>query len=214
MAIGRRATRSSGLPSRERRRYRIRHGTDEIEVAGPITVGRDDDCEIVLGGGLVSRRHARLFETEDGLSVEDLKSLNGVFVNQRRISEPTLLAHGDVIGIGLDALEVSDVVVSPRKDKPTLPAPIASIPDGESDVDGPEQVTVTTRLDVLTDREREVFELIVLGHTQREIGEKLHVSVKTIESHRAHIAEKLRCRTRAELVAYAITSGILQRPLP
>jgi two-component system response regulator NreC len=79
---------------------------------------------------------------------------------------------------------------------------------GESDVDGPEQATGVARVDVLTEREREVLELIVLGHTQREIAERLHISVKTIETHRARVAEKLRCRTRAELVSYAITAGI------
>lgn len=211
MAIGRPLTRANAATNRGRRRYRLRLGADEVDVTDAAVVGRDDDCEIVLLGDLVSRRHARFFETDEGLCVEDLKSLNGVFVNQRRIHESTLLAHGDLVGIGLDSFEVFDLVISPRKEKPTLPAPV---PHGESDVDGPEPVTATTRLDVLTDREREVFELIVLGHTQREIGEQLHVSVKTIESHRAHIAEKLRCRTRAELVAYAITAGVLRRPLP
>ena len=88
----------------------------------------------------------------------------------------------------------------------TLPQPF-----DKSDVEGPELVTVSTRLDVLTDREREVFELIVLGYTQREIGSQLHVSVKTIESHRAHIVDKLGCRTRAELVAYAINAGVLRK---
>lgn len=66
-------------------------------------------------------------------------------------------------------------------------------------------------LDMLTPREREVFELIVLGHTQREMAEQLGVSVKTIEAHRAHIALKLRCRTRAQLVAYALDAGMLRR---
>lgn len=66
-------------------------------------------------------------------------------------------------------------------------------------------------LDMLTPREREVFELIVLGHTQREMAERLGVSVKTIEAHRAHIALKLRCRTRAQLVAYALDAGMLRR---
>ena len=44
---------------------------------------------------------------------------------------------------------------------------------------------------------------------------RLHVSVKTIETHRARIADKLECRTRAELVSYAISSGVLSlRSLP
>ncbi len=190
------------------RRYRPRHRGEDIDLAFPFVIGREADCTFVLKGDLVSRHHARLSHGRDGLVIEDLGSLNGVFVNERRISGPTLLGHGDLIGIGLEGFEVHDIQISPRKEKPTLPAPV---PRGESDVDDPEPVTRTAQLDVLSEREREVFELIVLGYTQREIGEKLHVSVKTIETHRSHIATKLNCKTRAELVAYAITAGLLTR---
>ena len=188
------------------RRYRLRRDQEEIEIVGELVVGRGIDCDLQIDDGLVSRRHARLYVTPHGLMVQDLGSRNGVFVNQRRLKEPLLLAHGDTVGVGRETLEVIDRVVVPRRDKPTIPAPFG--PDSE----GPDQVTVTPQLGVLSEREREVFELIVLGHTQSEIATKLHLSVKTIESHRAHIAEKLHCRTRAELVAYAITAGVLSRP--
>ncbi|HEY5952120.1 MAG TPA: LuxR C-terminal-related transcriptional regulator [Kofleriaceae bacterium] len=69
---------------------------------------------------------------------------------------------------------------------------------------------IAAQLDMLTPRERQIFELIVLGHTQREMASLLGISVKTIDVHRSHIALKLRCRTRAELVAYAIKSGLLR----
>lgn len=191
-------------------RYQLKYDGQEIEVRSPeLVIGRAAECGLVLKGALASRRHARLRDTSDGLVVEDLGSMNGVYVNQRRIVEPTVLAHGDVIGIGLDHLEVMDNLVVPRSKRPTVPQPFS-----QSDVDGPELVTSTTQLQVLTDREREVFELIVLGHTQREIAQKLHVSVKTIETHRARVAEKLSCRTRAELVAYAINAGVLRRGTP
>jgi two-component system response regulator NreC len=57
--------------------------------------------------------------------------------------------------------------------------------------------------DDLTDRELEVLRLIALGHTNPEIAEQLYLSVRTVESHRAHIQGKLRLSTRAELVRYA-----------
>jgi len=57
----------------------------------------------------------------------------------------------------------------------------------------------------LTDRELEVFEMIGRGKSTREIAEALHLSVKTIESHRAHIKEKLGLETGTELVRYAVT---------
>jgi len=56
----------------------------------------------------------------------------------------------------------------------------------------------------LSDRELEVFNLIGQGHGTRPIAEKLHLSVKTIESHRAHIKEKLNLQTATELVHHAI----------
>jgi two-component system response regulator NreC len=63
--------------------------------------------------------------------------------------------------------------------------------------------------DPLSDREREVLSLLALGHTNQEIAERLVVSVRTVEAHRAHILIKLRLSTRAELVRYAIDAGLL-----
>ncbi|HZE04212.1 MAG TPA: response regulator transcription factor, partial [Solirubrobacteraceae bacterium] len=57
--------------------------------------------------------------------------------------------------------------------------------------------------DNLTDREVEVLKLVALGHTNAEISQKLYLSVRTVESHRAHIQRKTGCRSRAALAAYA-----------
>jgi two-component system response regulator NreC len=64
--------------------------------------------------------------------------------------------------------------------------------------------------DLLSGREREVLRLLALGHTNQEIATKLYVSVRTAESHRAKIGEKLGLRTRAELVRYALDTGVLR----
>jgi len=56
----------------------------------------------------------------------------------------------------------------------------------------------------LSDRELEVFNLIGQGHGTRQIAEELHLSIKTIESHRAHIKEKLNLKSGTELVQQAI----------
>mgnify|MGYP000886513908 CR=1 FL=1 len=74
-------------------------------------------------------------------------------------------------------------------------------------MDGPG--SATRELPVLTRRERDVLVALARGYTNREIAERLHVSVKTIETHRAKIADKLDCKTRAELVTYAISAGLL-----
>lgn len=63
--------------------------------------------------------------------------------------------------------------------------------------------------DKLTPREIEVLRLIALGHTNAEIGEQLHLSLRTVEGHRAHIQQKLGLSTRAELVAEALDRGLL-----
>jgi DNA-binding NarL/FixJ family response regulator len=64
--------------------------------------------------------------------------------------------------------------------------------------------STTSPVEALSDRELEVFSLIGQGHGTRLIAEKLHLSIKTIESHRAHIKEKLNLQTAAELVHHAI----------
>ncbi|MFN8223094.1 MAG: response regulator transcription factor [Gaiellales bacterium] len=63
--------------------------------------------------------------------------------------------------------------------------------------------------DPLSDREHEVLRLLALGHTNQEIAKKLFISVRTAETHRAHIMQKLGLGTRAELVRYALANGML-----
>jgi two-component system response regulator NreC len=73
-----------------------------------------------------------------------------------------------------------------------------------------EQIAPARPPDDLTERELEVLRLIALGHTNVEIAGRLYLSVRTIESHRAHIQQKLRVSTRAELVRYALDHHLLQ----
>ena len=61
----------------------------------------------------------------------------------------------------------------------------------------------------LTEREREVLRLIAEGHTNTQIAARLVISVRTVESHRAHVMEKLGLQNRAELVKYALRKGLL-----
>ena len=64
--------------------------------------------------------------------------------------------------------------------------------------------------DPLSDREREVLRLLARGYTNQEIASQLYISVRTAETHRAHIMQKLRFTTRSELVHYAIDQGMLE----
>jgi two-component system response regulator NreC len=79
---------------------------------------------------------------------------------------------------------------------PQLGARIAAEPEGPPDE--------------LTERELEVLRLIALGHTNPEIAGQLYLSVRTVESHRAHIQQKLGRSTRSELVQYALERGLLE----
>lgn len=76
---------------------------------------------------------------------------------------------------------------------PGAPAPRAGGPGGE-----------------LSDRELEVLRLVALGHTNAEIAAELYVSVRTVETHRAHLQQKLGIKTRADLVRYARQIGLLE----
>jgi len=81
---------------------------------------------------------------------------------------------------------------------PSLGARLAATPEAPA---GPP--------DDLSEREVEVLRLIALGHTNAEIGEQLFLSVRTVETHRAHVQQKLGRTTRAELVRYALDHGLL-----
>jgi two-component system response regulator NreC len=81
--------------------------------------------------------------------------------------------------------------------QPKLGARLAAEPD-------------STAPDDLSERELEVLRLIALGYTNNEIAEQLFLSVRTVESHRAHIQQKLRLTTRSELVRYALERGLVE----
>jgi two-component system response regulator NreC len=80
--------------------------------------------------------------------------------------------------------------------QPALGARMVSEPDAEP-------------ADGLSPREREVLRLIALGHTNAEIAERLFLSIRTVESHRAHIQQKLGVSGRAELVHYALQHELI-----
>jgi two-component system response regulator NreC len=63
--------------------------------------------------------------------------------------------------------------------------------------------------DDLSEREVDVLRLIARGHTNGEIAEQLYLSVRTVETHRSHIQQKLRLSSRAELVSYALERGLV-----
>lgn len=74
---------------------------ETFELGGERTmIGRSPECDVFLDDVTVSRRHAVVLRTEDGFRIEDQGSLNGTFVNRRRIAEPAQLADDDEVQIG------------------------------------------------------------------------------------------------------------------
>ncbi len=69
---------------------------------------------------------------------------------------------------------------------------------------------ITDRYDALSEREREVFQLIAEGRSNKQIEELLFLSVSTVETHRAHIMEKLDVHNAAEMVLYAVRKGVIR----
>lgn len=80
------------------------------------------------------------------------------------------------------------------------PPPLVDKPPPRADVPAPS---------ILSEREREVLRLVALGFTNKEIAQQIHVSVKSVESYRARVADKLDLRSRAELVRYALEVGLI-----
>jgi pSer/pThr/pTyr-binding forkhead associated (FHA) protein len=85
---------------------------EDREVAlqpGENLLGRVDDGVVWIEAPTVSRRHARILVEHDRAVIEDLGSKNGTFVRGKRISAPTLLAAGDVIGLGRVSMKLHAV---------------------------------------------------------------------------------------------------------
>ncbi len=90
------------------RRFALRlRGSDVLLPPGQLVVGRSAGCHIVLDDGMVSRRHAVLAITPDSATIEDLNSINGVYVNDERLVHGArALAHGDRLLLGNTEVEV------------------------------------------------------------------------------------------------------------
>jgi len=88
-------------------RFRLRYLQHDLELTeGEFAVGRNASCQLSLDDPLVSRRHALLIVTPDGVDVEDLQSRNGVLVNGQRIHGRVRLAAGDTILIGAQEMTI------------------------------------------------------------------------------------------------------------
>lgn len=114
-------------------------------------------------------------------------------------------ASGYILKRAAEAELISAIHIVMRGDMYVEPSMLRELID-----DRPKPMKQTQdSLDALTSREIDVLKLIVQGYTNRQIGEELGISVRTVEGHRANLSDKLGIRSRVELVRYAREQGLL-----
>lgn len=109
-----------------------------------------------------------------------------------------------------DALLASDALVLDDEHYTRFVSAVQCVNNGDAYIDGAavKALVELEDADDLTNRERDILTLIAQGFTNREIGDQLFLSVRTVESHRAHIMQKLNLETRQELVSHAVETGL------
>jgi DNA-binding CsgD family transcriptional regulator len=160
-----------------------------VELGGAITIGREDGVTLLLAMEGVSRRHAAVMPRgDDGFVVSDLGSTNGTLVNGETITQPRVLASGDLIQIGAAELEFR---VATR-----------------SELERARRVAnACARLRLLSERELEVARLVAEGLRSAEIGRRLHIGVRTVNTHLEHIYERLGIRSRLVLTRLVLEAA-------
>jgi len=182
-------------------------GQEDIEVVG-------EAGDIAAGRAVVAERQPRVLVLDvnlpDGLAVDALPQLREDSP-QTRVVLLTMERDLTLARRALDAgasgylfkdsahLELIEAVRAAAFGNRHLATAVAA---GLKDGDAEDQ-------SVLSPRETEVLKLMALGHTNREIGEQLSLSVRTVETHRAHIQQKLGLSSRPELTRYALAKGLI-----
>jgi hypothetical protein len=104
---------SPGRPpaSSKARRFWLEHGSQNIELRrGRLLVGRSSGFQLLLDDTMVSRRHAELVVSDDAVVVQDLGSVNGIYVNARRVQTSQRMSDGDRLQIGQHEFVLHSVV--------------------------------------------------------------------------------------------------------
>lgn len=166
----------------------------EVE-SGKALIGRCDDSEIWLPDPRVSREHAVLSWTGDRASVLDLGSRNGTLINGRRIKTEELVGDGSEVRVGPYTLQICFEIGAAIRS--FVNSEISTRIDASRPMDP--HAKYPTHPD-LTPAQRRVYEAFVEGLSEREVGERLKISVHTVHTHAKAIYKTFAISSRAELM--------------
>ena len=202
----------------------LRHGLRRILQERP-------DWEVVGEAGDGREAVALALETRPDIAIFDIGMplLNGVDATAqlvRRLRDLRVLilslhaTEGDIVKAlkagakGYLSKEVADVelirAVEALRDGKSYFSPAASKVILDDYVKHLGEQNVTDRYASLSEREREIFQLVAEGHSNKEIATLLSLSPATVETHRAHVLQKLDLHNTAELVLYAVRQGVIR----
>lgn len=183
-------------------------GQDDLEVIG-------EAGDIASGRSVLTEKQPRVLVLDvnlpDGLAVDSLAELRED-LPETEVVLLTMERDLTLARRALDAgakgylfkdsahLELIEAVRAAAAGEQHLAPGVAAGLKGEGDKERP----------VLSPRETDVLRLMALGHTNREIGGQLSLSVRTVETHRAHIQQKLGLSSRPELTRYALSHGLIE----
>lgn len=164
--------------------FRLREGTS--------LVGRGSECEIILTSNTVSRKHAELTVENGRLTVKDLKSRNGTFIDHQKITSG-VVEQGQRVKFGVLAFVLQNVdgMLANVEVVETVRVPGGLVEERSSRSD-------------LTEAQCRVYDLLVTGKSEKEIARLLHLSPNTIHCHVQAIYATFDVHTRAELMAIAL----------
>lgn len=218
----------SARPVEDTIRVHVLDGLDIVRQGVKLLLQREAEFEVVADSGSLAEALAASREADvmlidpvlgDTEAVEAVAALHERFPHSMILVLTTVGDPGEVraaLAAGAMGFILKDVSPSELFDavrrvarrehflQPSLGATMAAQPASPA--------RERRRARKLSPREREILKLIAAGHTNTEIARLLGIAVRTVETHRAHILEKLGVRTRADLVRYASEAGLSSNP--
>jgi DNA-binding CsgD family transcriptional regulator len=156
---------------------------------GEYVLGRTKKAQIVIADAAISRRHARFVCTRNGLTIEDLNSSNGTFVNELPITGQQQLQVGDRVRLGMVTCLIS-----------RSPLLIHAVAEDESTYQVPLPPSDTTQIEGFTRAQQAIIPHLLEGRSETEIARILGKSRHTIHAHIRAMFERAEVHSREELI--------------